>query len=56
LARRANWEVFLEGDDSLAYAEPMYAIDVIHSLQANPVILTSDFKEPIAKECSNKEF
>lgn len=36
LAQRADWEVFVEGDDSVSFAEPMYAIDVINALHAWP--------------------
>lgn len=50
LVRRANWEVFIEADDILDYAEPMYAVDVINTLHANPVILTPNLKEQIASD------
>lgn len=40
LAERANWEVFVEGDESVSFADPMYAINVINALHAKAVILT----------------
>ena len=40
LAERANWEVRVEGDDSVPYADPMYVVDVVNSLYAKAVILT----------------
>ncbi|MBI3475047.1 MAG: biopolymer transporter ExbD [Acidobacteria bacterium] len=48
LRRRKNWEVFVEGDDSAPYADPMFAIDVINSLHAKAVILTAKAKAQIA--------
>ncbi|HWZ84169.1 MAG TPA: biopolymer transporter ExbD [Terriglobales bacterium] len=51
LARRANWEVFIEGDDSVSYADPMYAIDVINALHAKAVILTPKLKGQIGDNC-----
>ena len=53
LAERANWEVHVEGDDSVPYADPMYVVDVVHSLYAKAVILTPQLKEQIAAaKCS----
>jgi biopolymer transport protein ExbD len=52
LASRANWEVFVEGDDSVELAGPVYVIDIIHSLHAHAVILTPKLKEQMAGECS----
>ena len=51
LATRANWEVFVEGDDSVQFADPMYAIDVIHGLHAKAVILTPGLKQQMADTC-----
>jgi len=48
LARRENWEVFVEGDDNVSYSDPMYAIDVINSLHARAVLLTPKLKQQIA--------
>lgn len=48
LATRANWEVHVQGDENLAYADPMYVVDVINSLHAHAVILTPKLKEQIA--------
>jgi biopolymer transport protein ExbD len=50
LSTRANWEVFVEGDDSLSFAEPMYAIDVINALHAKTVILTPKLKRRMAEK------
>jgi len=50
LSTRANWEVFLEGDDSLSFADPMYAIDVINTLHAKAVILTPKLKRQMAEK------
>jgi biopolymer transport protein ExbD len=44
LAERANWEVFVEGDDSVSFADAMYAIDVINALHAKGVILTPNLE------------
>jgi biopolymer transport protein ExbD len=41
LSKRANWEVFVEGEDSVSFADPMYAIDIINALHAKAVILTT---------------
>jgi biopolymer transport protein ExbD len=51
LAARANWEVFVEVDDSLEFAYPMDVIDVITTLHAKPVILTPKLKEQLVKQC-----
>jgi biopolymer transport protein ExbD len=50
LSTRANWEVFVEGDDSLSFADPMYAIDVINALHAKAVILTPKLKRQMAEK------
>jgi biopolymer transport protein ExbD len=50
LAGRANWEVFIEGDDSVSFADPMYAIDVINDLHAEAVILTPKLKAQMAEK------
>jgi biopolymer transport protein ExbD len=53
LGRRRNWEVTVEGDDSASYADPMFAIEVINSLQARAVILPKKAKAKIAPDhCS----
>jgi biopolymer transport protein ExbD len=51
LAERANWEVFVEGDDDVSFADPMYAIDVINALHAKAVILTPEMKRQMAESC-----
>ena len=51
LAERANWEVFVEGDDSVSFAGPMYALDVINDLHAKAVILTPKLKQQMAESC-----
>jgi biopolymer transport protein ExbD len=51
LAKRANWEVFVEGDDSVSFADLMYAIDVINALHAEAVILTPKLKGHMAENC-----
>lgn len=50
LAERANWEVFVEGDDSASFSDPMYAIDVINALHAKAVILTPKLKRQMAEK------
>jgi biopolymer transport protein ExbD len=52
LARRPNREVFVEGENSVPYADVMYVVDVASALYANAVILTPKLKEQIADECS----
>jgi biopolymer transport protein ExbD len=51
LAERSNWEVFVEGDDSVSFTDPMYALDVINDLQAKAVILTPKLKQQMAESC-----
>jgi biopolymer transport protein ExbD len=53
LARRANWEVFVEADDSVSFTYAMHAIDAINSLHATAVIFTPTLKEQISKACSH---
>jgi biopolymer transport protein ExbD len=48
LARRAHWEVFVEGDDSVPHGDVMFAVDAIHSLRAKAVILTPKLTEQIS--------
>ena len=50
LAERAHWEVFVEGDDSVSFADSMYAIERINALHAKAVILTPNLKREIAEE------
>jgi biopolymer transport protein ExbD len=50
LSTRANWEVFVEGDDSVSFADPMYAIDVINALHAKAVVLTPKLKRQMAEK------
>jgi biopolymer transport protein ExbD len=50
LAERADWEVFIEGDDSTSFADPMYAIDVVNALHAKAVILTPKLKGQMAEK------
>jgi biopolymer transport protein ExbD len=50
LAQRADWEVFVEGDDSVSFADPMYAIDAIKALHAEAVILTPKLKAQMAEK------
>jgi biopolymer transport protein ExbD len=50
LAERADWEVFVEGDDSVSFADPLYAIDVVNDLHAKAVILTPNLKQQIAEK------
>jgi biopolymer transport protein ExbD len=53
LGGRANCEVYIEGDDSVPYADPMYVVDVVTSLHAKAVILTPESKDQIAGDpCS----
>ena len=50
LAQRANWEVFVEADDDVWFADPMYAIDVVNALDAKAVILTPKLKQQMAEK------
>jgi len=50
LAERADWEVFVEGDDPVSFADPMYAIDVVNALHAKAVILTPKLKQRMAEK------
>jgi biopolymer transport protein ExbD len=52
LSGRANWEVFVEADDSLPFADGMDAIDAINALHAKAVILTPKLKRQMANSCS----
>jgi biopolymer transport protein ExbD len=54
LAVRANWEVFVEGDDSVPFADWMGAIDVIRALQAKPVILTPALRRQMVERCASR--
>jgi len=55
LARRADWEVQVEGDDSVPYVDPMYVVDVVRSLHAKAVILTPELKEQLSADgCSTR--
>ena len=54
LAGRANWEVFIEGDQSAPFAEPMYAIDAVNTLHAKAVILTPKLRDQIARDCPSR--
>jgi biopolymer transport protein ExbD len=49
LSTRANWEVYVEGDDSVSFADPMYAIEVVNALHAKAVILTPKLKQQMAE-------
>jgi biopolymer transport protein ExbD len=51
LAERANWEVFVEGDDDVSFADPLYVIDVINALHAKAVILTPELKRQMSESC-----
>jgi biopolymer transport protein ExbD len=50
LAERADWEVFVEGDDSVSFADPMYVTDFVNALHAKPVILTPKLKQQMAEK------
>lgn len=51
LARRRNWDVFVEADDAVDVAGPVSAIDVINDLHAKAVILTPVLRKQIVTEC-----
>jgi biopolymer transport protein ExbD len=51
LAQRANWEVFIEGDESVSFGDSMFAIDAVNALHAKAVILTPKLKDEMAKAC-----
>jgi biopolymer transport protein ExbD len=51
LSTRANWEVFVDGDESVSFGDLMYAIDVINSLHAKAVILSPELKRKITEGC-----
>jgi biopolymer transport protein ExbD len=54
LAERPYWQVFVEGDDELSFADPMSAIDAINALQARAVILTPQLKRQMARTCPSR--
>jgi len=54
LAMRAHWEVFVEGDDTVSFADLMFAIDTINGLHAKALILTPRLKEQVAKACPSR--
>ena len=54
LARRADWEVFVEGDDLISLTDAMDVVDAITTLHAKAVILTPKLKEQMAKSCSSR--
>lgn len=54
LARRANWEVFVESDDSVMFAYTMNVVDAINTLHAKAVIVTPRLKAQVAKSCSSR--
>jgi biopolymer transport protein ExbD len=54
LAARANWEVFVEGDDSLDFAESMNTIALITDLHTKTVLLTPQLKRELASQCSSR--
>jgi biopolymer transport protein ExbD len=45
LSRRADWVVFVEGDDNLPYQDVAQVIDMAHGLQARSVLLTPQMKK-----------
>ena len=49
LAGRANWEVFIECDDSAPFDEPMFAVDVANILHAKAVILIPKLKDEMTR-------
>jgi hypothetical protein len=51
---RAHWEVFVEGDDTVSFADLMFAIDTINGLHAKALILTPRLKEQVAKACPSR--
>jgi biopolymer transport protein ExbD len=55
LAGRADWEVFIEGDDSLSFADAMSAVDAVYALHAKAVMLTPELKEQMAKACPSRQ-
>jgi biopolymer transport protein ExbD len=52
LAERPDWEVFIAGDDSVPFSDPMLVVDAINSMHAKVVILTPKLKEQMAKACA----
>ncbi|HYM75846.1 MAG TPA: hypothetical protein VE377_07695 [Candidatus Dormibacteraeota bacterium] len=54
LKARAYWEVFVEGDDSLIFSDPIDAMAVIRDLGAQPVIVTPKLRKQLAGECGWK--
>lgn len=47
LSRRADWTIFVEGDDDLPYDSIVYAIDQANKLHAKPVMLTPGMKREV---------
>lgn len=50
LAKRADWEVFVDGDDAVSFADPLYAIDIVNDLHAKAMILTPKLRQQIAEK------
>jgi hypothetical protein len=42
---------FVESDNSVSFADPMFVLDAINALHAKAVILTLRLKEEMAKAC-----
>jgi len=51
LKSRANWEVFIEGDEDLSFSDVADAISVVRDLGANSVILTPKLRKQFATQC-----
>ena len=54
LAERADWEVFVDGDDSVSFADPLYAIDIVNDLHAKAVILTPKLRNKSLKRAAHQ--
>lgn len=54
LATRTNWEVFVEGDDSVPYSDAMDAIEQITALHAMSVMLTPKLKRELSEQCPSR--
>ena len=54
LSHRADWEVFVQGDENIELSDLMPAIEIIRSLRAKAIILTPVLKKQLMDGCTRK--
>jgi biopolymer transport protein ExbD len=54
LSHRADWEVFVQGDENIELSDLMPAIEIIRSLRAKAIILTPALKKQLMDGCTRK--